>query len=43
MEPGLVSAVERLTGAEVVAFMSGHHISPDMAVDVFVLTASEAV
>jgi uncharacterized protein YbcI len=43
MEPDLVSAVERLTGAEVVAFMSGHHMSPDMAVEVYVLTPPDAV
>jgi uncharacterized protein YbcI len=38
MEQEFVSAIERLTSRTVVAFMSGSHIDPDMAVEVFVLT-----
>jgi uncharacterized protein YbcI len=37
MEPELVSAIEDITGAGVVGFISGSRIEPDMAVDVFVL------
>jgi uncharacterized protein YbcI len=31
------AAVERLTGRQVVAFISGNHIDPDIAVELFVL------
>ena len=37
MRDELVSAVEELTDCKVDAFMSGNHIEPDMAVEVFVL------
>ena len=30
-------AIERLTGHKVVAFMSGNHVDPDMAAEIFVL------
>jgi uncharacterized protein YbcI len=30
-------AVERLTGREVIAFMSNNHLDPDMAIEVFIL------
>ena len=30
-------AIERLTGHKVVAFISGNHIDPDMAAEIFVL------
>lgn len=30
-------AVERLTGAKVVAFISGNHIEPDMAAELFIM------
>lgn len=33
----LTSTIEELTGARVVAFMSGNHVDPDMASEVFVL------
>jgi uncharacterized protein YbcI len=32
-------AVQRLTGRTVVAFISGNHVDPDMAAEVFVLDA----
>jgi uncharacterized protein YbcI len=38
MQSALVAAIERLTGARVIAFMSGSHTEPDMSVEVFVLT-----
>ena len=30
-------AIERLTGRKVIAFMSGNHVDPDMAAEIFVL------
>jgi uncharacterized protein YbcI len=37
MRGDLVAAVERLTGREVVAFMSDNHVDPDLACEIFVL------
>ena len=37
MKTALVSAVEEHTGREVLAFLSDHHIDPDIAVEVFIL------
>jgi uncharacterized protein YbcI len=37
MRPGLVVAVEDLTGCKVEAFMSANHVDPDMATEIFVL------
>ena len=37
MREDLVAMVEQLTERKVVAFMSGNHIDPDMAAEVFVL------
>lgn len=37
MEADFREAVERLTGRRVVAFISGHHIDPDIAAEVFIL------
>jgi uncharacterized protein YbcI len=37
MRAELVAAVERLTGREVIAFMSGQQADPDYAAEVFVL------
>jgi len=36
MEPVLVAGVERITGREVVAFLSANHIDPDVAIETFV-------
>jgi hypothetical protein len=33
-------AVERLTGRQVIAFISGHHIDPDVAAELFILDGS---
>jgi uncharacterized protein YbcI len=33
------AAVERLTGRNVVAFISGNHLDPDIAADLFILDA----
>ena len=37
MEADSRAAVERLTGRNVVAFISGNHIDPDIEADVFIL------
>jgi len=37
MKTALVDAVEEHTGREVLAFLSDHHIDPDIAVEVFIL------
>jgi uncharacterized protein YbcI len=37
MQSDFNAAVKRLTGLEVVAFISGNHIEPDMAAEVFVM------
>jgi uncharacterized protein YbcI len=37
MENDFREAVERLTGRSVVAFISGNHVSPDIAAELFIL------
>ena len=37
MQAEFSNVVERMTGRAVVAFISGNHIDPDMAAEVFVL------
>ena len=37
MEADFREAVERLTGRKVLAFISGNHIDPDIAAEVFIL------
>jgi len=37
MEADFREAVERLTGRKVVAFISGNHIDPDIAAELFIL------
>jgi uncharacterized protein YbcI len=37
MEADFRAAVERLTGQKVLAFLSGHHIEPDVAAVIFIL------
>lgn len=39
MEADFREAVERLTGRKVLAFISGNHIDPDIAAEVFILDA----
>jgi uncharacterized protein YbcI len=39
MQPDLCAAVERLTGCQVVAFISGNQIDPDVSTEVFILDA----
>jgi uncharacterized protein YbcI len=40
METDLRDAVERLTDRNVVAFISGNHVEPDVAVETFILDVS---
>jgi len=37
MKAALVGAIEDNTGREVLAFLSDHHIDPDIAVEIFIL------
>ena len=37
MKTDLVAAIEENTGREVLAFLSDHHIDPDIAVEIFIL------
>ena len=37
MEADFKAAVERCTGREVIAFISGNHVDPDMAAEIFIL------
>lgn len=39
MEADFTAAIERLTGRKVVAFISGNHLEPDVAAELFVLDA----
>jgi uncharacterized protein YbcI len=40
MREELVAEVEKLTGCQVLAFMSANHIDPDIAAELFVLDRS---
>ena len=40
MQHKFIAAVERLSGREVLAFISNHHVGPDMEVEVFMLEPS---
>ena len=40
MQSDFNAAVQRLTGRQVVAFMSSNHIEPDMAAEVFVMDSA---
>jgi uncharacterized protein YbcI len=40
MESDFRAAIERLTGRKVVAFISGNHVDPDTAVELFILDAA---
>ena len=42
MQHKFIAEVERLTGREVLAFISNHHVGPDMEIELFMLTHEEA-
>jgi uncharacterized protein YbcI len=37
MQQKFISAVERLSGRDVLAFISNHHVGPDMEIELFLL------
>ena len=37
MQDKFISAVERLSGREVLAFISNHHVGPDLEIELFML------
>ena len=39
MQQKFISAVERLSGRDVLAFISNHHVGPDVEVELFMLRA----
>ena len=41
MRPDLIAGVEEILGRDVAAFMSDNHIEPDVAVEIFVLAATQ--
>nr|HMS73483.1 Na-translocating system protein MpsC family protein [Baekduia sp.] len=42
MKDDFTAAVERLTGRKVAAFVSGNHLDPDIAVEIFILESRQA-
>jgi uncharacterized protein YbcI len=42
MQQRFIDAVEQLSGRRVVAFISNHHVGPDLEVELFVLTPERA-
>jgi uncharacterized protein YbcI len=42
MQHRFIAAVERLSGRGVLAFISNHHVGPDMEIELFVLTPGVA-
>lgn len=42
MQQRFIDEVERLSGRTVIAFISNHHIGPDMEIELFVLRAASA-
>jgi uncharacterized protein YbcI len=42
MQHKFIDAVERLSGREVLAFISNHHVGPDMEIELFMLTPPRA-
>ena len=42
MQHKFIAAVERLSGRDVLAFISNHHVGPDMEIEIFVLKPGPA-
>ncbi len=42
MQHKFIAEVERLSGREVLAFISNHHVGPDMEIELFMLTSEAA-
>jgi uncharacterized protein YbcI len=43
MQHKFIAAVEHLSGREVLAFISNHHVGPDMEIELFMLQSDESV
>ncbi len=43
MQDRFIEAVQRLSGRRVRAFLSNHHVGPDLEIKLFVFAASEGV
>ncbi len=43
MQHKFIAAVERLSGRDVLAFISNHHVGPDMEIELFLLTPEPSV
>jgi uncharacterized protein YbcI len=41
MQQRFIDVVERLTGRQVLAFISNHHVGPDMEIELFLLAPGE--
>ncbi len=41
MQEKFITAVERLSGRQVLAFFSNHHVGPDVEIELFILTPTE--
>jgi uncharacterized protein YbcI len=41
MQPRLIADIERLSGREVLLFMSDHHVGPDIEIELFMLTPQD--
>lgn len=42
MQHRFISTIERLTGREVIGFISTHHVGPDLEIELFVLAPSSS-
>jgi uncharacterized protein YbcI len=42
MQQRFIAEVERLSGRDVLAFISNHHVGPDLEVELFVLRSTSA-
>jgi len=43
MQHKFIAAIERLSGREVLTFMSNHHVGPDIEIELFMLTPQETL
>jgi uncharacterized protein YbcI len=42
MQQRFITAVERLSGRNVMAFVSNHHVGPDIEIELFMLTPQKS-
>jgi uncharacterized protein YbcI len=43
MQDKFISTVERLSGRQVLAFFSNHHVGPDIEIELFILTPDASI